>query len=92
MEYFNWYYVHLNMWSIFIAVYTCKFSCVSCIFADSDVFLETANWMVWPAIQIVNLGFVPLRFQVLSVNIAALPWYRWTYIFIYIFIVILSFI
>ena len=33
-----------------------------------DIYLPTlkANWMVWPAVQIVNFRFMPLQFQIVS--------------------------
>ena len=31
-----------------------------------------ANWMVWPAIQVVNFRFVPLDLRLLVVNIISL--------------------
>jgi len=33
-----------------------------------------ANWMLWPAVQAFNLGFVPLPYQILVVNCASIPW------------------
>lgn len=33
-----------------------------------------ANWMVWPAFQVVNLGFVPVQHQLLSVNVLSIAW------------------
>jgi hypothetical protein len=33
-----------------------------------------ANWMVWPAFQLVNLGFVPVQHQLLSVNLISIAW------------------
>jgi len=33
-----------------------------------------SNWMVWPAIQMVNFKFVPLHHRVLLVNIVSLGW------------------
>ena len=33
-----------------------------------------ANWMIWPAVQAFNLGFVPPQYQILVVNIVAIPW------------------
>ncbi|KAK5109699.1 Protein required for ethanol metabolism [Meristemomyces frigidus] len=32
------------------------------------------NWMVWPAVQLVNFRFVPLEHRVLVVNIVSLGW------------------
>ena len=33
-----------------------------------DIYLPTlkANWMVWPAVQIINFRFMPLQFQIVS--------------------------
>jgi protein Mpv17 len=33
-----------------------------------------ANYMIWPAIQLVNFALVPARFQVLAVNVAGFFW------------------
>lgn len=33
-----------------------------------------ANWMVWPAFQLVNLGFVPVQHQLLGVNLISIAW------------------
>ena len=32
------------------------------------------NWMVWPPVQTINFGFVPLQHQVLVVNVVSLGW------------------
>lgn len=32
------------------------------------------NWMIWPAVQLVNFGVVPLEHRVLVVNVVALGW------------------
>jgi hypothetical protein len=32
------------------------------------------NWMVWPAVQVVNFSVVPLQHRVLVVNVVALGW------------------
>jgi protein Mpv17 len=34
----------------------------------------SANWMVWPFIQIVNFKFVPLHHRVLLVNVLSIGW------------------
>lgn len=34
----------------------------------------SANWMVWPWIQLVNFKFVPLHHRVLVVNIISIGW------------------
>jgi hypothetical protein len=34
----------------------------------------TRNWMVWPAVQLVNFSVVPLDHRVLVVNVVALGW------------------
>jgi protein Mpv17 len=34
----------------------------------------SANWMVWPFIQIVNFKFVPLHHRVLLVNVISIGW------------------
>lgn len=33
-----------------------------------------ANWSIWPAVQIVNFGFIPIPYQVLVVNFVAVFW------------------
>jgi hypothetical protein len=33
-----------------------------------------ANWMVWPALQLVNFKFVPLQLQILVMNTAVVGW------------------
>lgn len=33
------------------------------------------NWMVWPAVQLVNFKFVPLNHRVLTVNVVSLGEY-----------------
>lgn len=33
-----------------------------------------SNWMIWPAIQVINFKFVPLQHRVLLVNIISLGW------------------
>ncbi|PWY88200.1 hypothetical protein BO70DRAFT_331432 [Aspergillus heteromorphus CBS 117.55] len=33
-----------------------------------------ANWMLWPAVQGVNMYFVPLQFRVLVVNVVNIGW------------------
>ncbi|XXQ32890.1 Mpv17 / PMP22 family [Plasmodiophora brassicae] len=33
-----------------------------------------ANWCVWPLVQAVNLTFVPVRHQLLIVNLVSIPW------------------
>ncbi|KAI8904103.1 hypothetical protein EDD86DRAFT_195033 [Gorgonomyces haynaldii] len=33
-----------------------------------------ANWTVWPAFQLFNFRFVPLQYQVVTVNTVALGW------------------
>ena len=37
-----------------------------------DTLLE--NWKVWPAVQLLNFSVVPVKFQVLFVNIVAIWW------------------
>jgi hypothetical protein len=32
------------------------------------------NWVVWPVLQTINLGFVPLEYRLLYINIASLFW------------------
>lgn len=34
----------------------------------SDVYLPAlkANWVLWPAVQIINFRFMPLQFQIVS--------------------------
>lgn len=41
-----------------------------------DNILDTlkANWMVWPAVQLVNFKFVPIPYQILVVNMVSIPW------------------
>jgi hypothetical protein len=41
-----------------------------------EVYLTTyiADWVVWPPLQLVNFTFVPLRYQVLYVNVCNLMW------------------
>lgn len=33
-----------------------------------------ANWMVWPAVQLANFGFVPAQFRLLAVNVVSIGW------------------
>ena len=33
-----------------------------------------ADWVVWPPLQLVNFTFVPVRYQVLYVNVCNLLW------------------
>jgi hypothetical protein len=33
-----------------------------------------SSWLVWPAVQLVNLGFVPRLYQVSVVNVVSIPW------------------
>jgi len=41
-----------------------------------DIYVPTyvADWVVWPPLQLVNFTFVPLRYQVLYVNMCNLLW------------------
>uniref|UniRef100_A0A1A9WB08 Mitochondrial inner membrane protein Mpv17 n=1 Tax=Glossina brevipalpis TaxID=37001 RepID=A0A1A9WB08_9MUSC len=32
------------------------------------------NYMLWPAVQLINFGFIPLQFQVLFVQVIAVAW------------------
>ena len=32
------------------------------------------NWVVWPVLQAINLGFVPLQYRLLYINFASLFW------------------
>lgn len=34
----------------------------------------TTNWMVWPAIQALNFGFVPVQLRLLVVNVVSIGW------------------
>ncbi|KAK4136596.1 hypothetical protein BT67DRAFT_185269 [Trichocladium antarcticum] len=34
----------------------------------------TANWMVWPFVQMVNFKFVPLQHRLLFVNVISIGW------------------
>lgn len=33
-----------------------------------------ANWVLWPAVQVVNLGFMPIKYRVVVVNFVAIFW------------------
>lgn len=33
-----------------------------------------ANWSVWPAVQLLNFGFVPVNLRLLVVNLVSLGW------------------
>ncbi|KAI2951265.1 hypothetical protein CBS147323_10578 [Aspergillus niger] len=33
-----------------------------------------ANWMLWPAVQTLNLALVPLQYRVLTVNVVNIGW------------------
>jgi hypothetical protein len=33
-----------------------------------------ANWKLWPAFQVFNLNFVPVHYQVVTVNIVSIFW------------------
>lgn len=35
------------------------------------------NWMVWPAVQVVNFGFVPVLMRLLTVNVVSVGWNCW---------------
>jgi protein Mpv17 len=32
------------------------------------------NWMIWPAVQVVNFGFLPLQYRVLFANVISIGW------------------
>eukprot|EP00475_Leptophrys_vorax_P011984 TRINITY_DN1844_c0_g2_i1.p1 TRINITY_DN1844_c0_g2~~TRINITY_DN1844_c0_g2_i1.p1 ORF type:complete len:199 (+),score=44.66 TRINITY_DN1844_c0_g2_i1:214-810(+) len=32
------------------------------------------NWMIWPAVQLINLGIVPPNFRLLVINSVSIPW------------------
>jgi len=34
----------------------------------------TTNWMVWPAIQVLNFGFVPVQLRLFVVNVVSIGW------------------
>lgn len=34
----------------------------------------TTNWMVWPGIQALNFGFVPVQLRLLVVNVVSIGW------------------
>lgn len=34
-----------------------------------------ANWMLWPAVQTLNLALVPLQYRVLTVNVVNIGMY-----------------
>jgi len=34
----------------------------------------TSNWMLWPAVQMVNFKFVPLQHRLMFVNVVAIGW------------------
>lgn len=34
----------------------------------------TTNWLVWPAVQALNFGFVPVRLRLLTVNVVSIGW------------------
>lgn len=36
-----------------------------------------ANWMLWPAVQTLNLALVPLQYRVLTVNVVNIGMYLW---------------
>ena len=33
-----------------------------------------ANWCLWPGVQLINIGIVPIKFRVLFVNFFAIFW------------------
>lgn len=47
-----------------------------------DMYLPTlkANFMVWPAVQIINFRMMPLQFQLVSCPTALLPWGNWLHL------------
>ncbi|ODV65451.1 hypothetical protein HYPBUDRAFT_114012 [Hyphopichia burtonii NRRL Y-1933] len=42
----------------------------------NDNWLNTlqTNWLVWPVVQLVNFSLIPLRFQLLFVNLVSIGW------------------
>lgn len=43
-------------------------------FNEAYTDILVANWMVWPALQMINLKFVPLQLQILVMNTAVVGW------------------
>jgi len=41
---------------------------------DNIVDTLKANWLIWPAVQLVNMKFVPLNSRILVVNAVNIPW------------------